>query len=214
MKKKNKFIPLSAAIVLTLAGCSASAAQAANQPQAVPSLTAAPEKAVVVENALWNAIKVHEAAQTILEKQALRTKKMIDNDRKILAAVKKVKKYAGKTWYVFSGSTPSGWDCSGLVRWTYQQLGVTLEHRASVQARTGTRVTAKEALPGDVVAFYYPGSSSAYHVGIYLGNGKMIDAPRKGTLTTIEPVNAMRLGNSKVKYIRILPRLQQPTKTT
>jgi cell wall-associated NlpC family hydrolase len=208
---KKKFITLSAAIVLTLAGCSASAAQAVPHPQAVPSLRVTPVKVATQNITLWNVLTAQKAAQTMLERDYLLQQKMISNNQKILAAVKKVRHYAGKTWYVFSGNTPQGWDCSGLVMWTYKQLGVNLEHRASKQARTGHRVSQKDALPGDVVAFYYPGYYSAYHVGIYLGNGMMIDAPRPGVRTTIEPVNAMRLGGSLYKFVRIVPRLQQKT---
>ena len=57
----------------------------------------------------------------------------------------KVVKYlttkANKTSYVFSGSTPKGWDCSGMVRWTYKQIGITLPHSANKQAHIGCRVS-------------------------------------------------------------------------
>jgi cell wall-associated NlpC family hydrolase len=211
---KKKFITLSAAIVLTLAGCSSSAAQAAAPTKQTVARLVAPtmQKVVAAKGTLWNVLQlIYEPGNTMLERDMLQKQKMISNNAKILSAVQKVKRYAGKTWYVFSGNTPQGWDCSGLVMWTYQQLGVTLEHRASKQARMGHSVSQKDALPGDVVAFYYPGYNSAYHVGIYLGNGMMIDAPRPGVRTTIEPVNASRLGGSVYKFVRILPRMQQPT---
>jgi cell wall-associated NlpC family hydrolase len=66
-----------------------------------------------------------------------------------------------KTAYVFSGSTISGWDCSGMVRYTYKRLGITLEHSANKQAHSGKRVSKPRV--GDVVVFAYKGSTSFYH---------------------------------------------------
>lgn len=137
-----------------------------------------------------------EAQAELLHQQELQA-----NTDRVEAAVKKLKSHVGKTWYVFSGTTPSGWDCSGLVVWTYEQLGIELEHRASKQAEAGTRVT--EPKVGDIVAFTYKGSKSAYHVGIYIGNGKMIHAPKHGHVTRVEDVETFA-GSSKVTYARII----------
>ena len=133
--------------------------------------------------------------------------RLYDNTVKINQTVAKLKKYAGKTWYVFSGATPGGWDCSGLVMWTYEQVGVTLEHRASLQAKAGTVV--KKPVVGDIVAYFYRGSKTAFHVGIYVGNGKVIHAPRPGTSTRIESATEGEFNTSgvKVKYIRLIPQL-------
>ena len=74
--------------------------------------------------------------------------------------------------YVYGGKTTSGWDCSGFTAWVYAQHGVTLPHSAGAQAAMGTKVSASEARPGDLV--YKPG-----HIGIYAGNGKFVDAGNK-----------------------------------
>lgn len=124
------------------------------------------------------------------------------NATSITKTVSALKKRVGRTWYVFSGSTPSGWDCSGLVMWTYQQMGVELEHRASLQQKAGTLVDDPKV--GDIVAFTYKNSKSAYHVGIYIGDGKMIHARRKGQGTVIESVTTFAGNYSKVTYTRIL----------
>lgn len=116
-----------------------------------------------------------------------------------------LKKREHRTWYVFSGASPAGWDCSGLVLWAYEQLGYELPHRASEQKTAGTLT--KDPQPGDIVSFTYKGSKSAYHVGIYLGEGKMIHAPRPGVSTTIENIEQFAQGQSTITYTHILDTL-------
>ena len=139
--------------------------------------------------------------EKLAEKQLL-LQVQLTNATNIRKTVGALKKRVGRTWYVFSGSTPSGWDCSGLVMWAYQQMGVELEHRASLQQKAGTIV--KDPKVGDIVAFSYKNSKSAYHVGIYIGSGKMIHARRQGQGTVIESVTAFAGKYSKVTYTRIL----------
>lgn len=191
----RKFILLSIT-ALTMAGCSASAGAA--QLHATPTTKVVAE---VVKGESFN-ILTDKPTLTLLQKDIIHKNRLIANTKRVDKVLKQLKTYAGRTWYVFSGSTPSGWDCSGLVRWTYEQLGIELEHRASIQAKSGKRV--HTPVPGDVVAFFYPGGTSAYHVGIYLGNGKMINAPRPGTRTAIEPVHTYRLKGSQIRYVRFI----------
>lgn len=190
----KKFIAF-AALLTTLAGCSASSAAAATKVEKVS--TAVTHQ--VTEQFLWKNSVVN---LTMLAKENIRRQQLAETTTNLRKVVLRLKKTAGKTWYVFSGSTPRGWDCSGLVKWTYEQLGIHLEHRASKQANAGTKVKVPKV--GDIVAFYYPGSKSAYHVGIYLGDGMMINAPKPGKSTTIEPVNNHRLAGSAIRYVRIV----------
>jgi cell wall-associated NlpC family hydrolase len=130
---------------------------------------------------------------------------IIDRNTQIVKnAVAELKQYAGKTWYVFSGSTPSGWDCSGLTMWTYQQIGIELEHSASIQKNAGKKY--KTPKIGDVVAFGWKNYSGAQHVGIYIGNGKMIHAPAPGQRTAVISVKkwAKMNWNTKVTYTRFI----------
>jgi cell wall-associated NlpC family hydrolase len=124
------------------------------------------------------------------------------NANKIKNALSKLQKTVGKTWYVFSGETPAGWDCSGLTRWFYKQVGINLEHRASRQAKAG-KIT-KDPQPGDIVAFRYKGYEDAYHVGIYIGNGLMIHAPKHGHLTRVEKISNFVNNYSSAMFIQIL----------
>jgi len=78
--------------------------------------------------------------------------------------------------YVYGGSDPRGFDCSGLVLWAYGQLGVALEHNESASLAVGSRVERDALQPGDVLVFrdtYQPGPS---HAGIYLGEGRFVHA--------------------------------------
>jgi cell wall-associated NlpC family hydrolase len=144
-------------------------------------------------------------ALDIKAKDAINVKRMEalrNNGLKVDKTISKLKTHVGKTWYVFSGNTPAGWDCSGLTMWFYEQLDVNLEHRASKQQTAGKAT--KNPKPGDLVVFEYKGYKSAYHVGIYIGNGKMIHAPKHGHRTMVESVNQFAGNYSKVIYRSIV----------
>ena len=105
-----------------------------------------------------------------------------------------------KTAYVFSGSTISGWDCSGMVRYTYKRLGITLEHSANKQAHSGKRVSKPRV--GDVVVFAYKGSTSFYHSAIYLGNDLVINANALYKTTVIQPLSDF--SKSQIRFVRVI----------
>ena len=79
--------------------------------------------------------------------------------------------------YVFGAAGMVTWDCSGLTMRAYQSAGVSLPHSSAAQSRMGKKVSLSSLKPGDLLFFGRPVS----HVGIYLGGGKMVHAPRSGS---------------------------------
>jgi peptidoglycan DL-endopeptidase CwlO len=86
--------------------------------------------------------------------------------------------------YVWAAAGPSEFDCSGLVVWSYAQIGISLPHYTGDLWVSGEHIARDELEPGDLV-FFYPGIE---HVGIYIGNGMMVDAPQTGQDVQIQPV--------------------------
>ena len=108
------------------------------------------------------------------------------------------KKYLGSR-YVYGGSSPSGFDCSGFTMYIYKQFGVSLPHSATAQSSKGTKVEKKNLQPGDIVFFTnYKTGKGIGHCGIYIGGGQFIHASteKTGVITT-----SLNSGSHAKRYV-------------
>lgn len=87
--------------------------------------------------------------------------------------------------YVWGGTTPSGFDCSGLMQYVFHSVGVNLPRVSQDQQNVGTRISTSAVQPGDLVFMGNP----AYHVGMYIGGGRWIQAPQTGDVVKISIYN-------------------------
>lgn len=107
------------------------------------------------------------------------------------------------TPYVWGGTTPSGFDCSGFVQYVYSLNGYSLTRTTYTQwANDGTYVPKEELQPGDLVYFGKNGSPS--HVGLYVGDGTMIHSPQTGDVVKYTPINTGYYSNRFIGGKRIV----------
>jgi peptidoglycan DL-endopeptidase CwlO len=113
--------------------------------------------------------------------------------------VARAKQHLG-TPYVWGGAKPGGFDCSGLMQWSYKQMGIDLPRVSRDQAKVGRPVSPAEAQPGDLV-FFARQRPAPDHIGMYAGNGQWVVAPRTGDVVKMQKVDL-----SKATTIRrVLP---------
>ena len=82
--------------------------------------------------------------------------------------------------YRYGGDTPDGFDCSGLVAYSYAQAGISVPHFTGALLKAGSSIDLDDARPGDLLFYRFDKSPNALHVAIYLGHGKMVHAPAAG----------------------------------
>lgn len=93
--------------------------------------------------------------------------------------------------YVYGGSTPKGFDCSGFTSYVYKHFGYSLNRSAAGQLSNGRAVSREEMRPGDLILWKRSSSSkAATHVGIYVGDGMYIHAPQTGEVVKIAQVTS------------------------
>jgi cell wall-associated NlpC family hydrolase len=87
--------------------------------------------------------------------------------------------------YVWGAAGPTSFDCSGLVLWAYAQVGISLPHYTGDQWTQGQHISRSQLEPGDLVFFY----QDLGHVGLYIGNGLMVDAPDFGENVMVQAID-------------------------
>jgi cell wall-associated NlpC family hydrolase len=186
----KKFTTLSIATVLTVVGCSASVSKADTDDVMTNATSVAP----ILKS------KASSTTNLLLKKANALRDKQVRNHARMTSVVKYLKTRVNKTSYVFSGSSPYGWDCSGMVRWAYARFGLDIPHSANKQAHLGSRVS-KPAI-GDIVVFAYAGSTNFYHSAMYIGDGKIVHAHQQRKTTVIEPLSNYK--RSQIRFVRIV----------
>jgi cell wall-associated NlpC family hydrolase len=154
------------------------------------------EQITALEAALQAQLDAESAARAAAELQSAR-QAAIDAgytppppDPTAQAAIAAARTQLGKP-YVYGGSGPDTWDCSGLTQWAFRQAGVSLPRTAAEQyAAVAQKVPLGELEPGDLLFWATDPNDEAsiHHVAIYLGDGQMLAAPHTGTDVQIEPV--------------------------
>jgi hypothetical protein len=126
-----------------------------------------------------------------------------NNQVEIDAAIAALWPHVNVTPYGF-GITPDRWDCSGLTLWYLEQRGFTdIPHSATAQVRDYRSTIVDAPIAGDIVAFQKNGSSSYFHVAVYIGGGMMIHSANPNKDTVFEPIQPFADSeNSKVVYLR------------
>ena len=109
--------------------------------------------------------------------------------------------HVGQVRYVLTGSTPTGWDCSGFTRYVFGKFGHELEHSAGKQKRSGLVTGVPQ--PGDLVAF--DRGRGTEHIGIYVGNGVLVEATvETGTTRVVDIDKAYPENRWKLTYVNVL----------
>lgn len=109
----------------------------------------------------------------------------------------------GKKYKAGAASPQKGFDCSGLVWWSYKQNGVNIPRITADQAKTGKKITRSAAKPGDIVVFRTGDSPRGLHTGIYAGNGKFIHSPSSGKTVCLEELGSHYWKNRLLAFRRV-----------
>lgn len=126
----------------------------------------------------------------VYDKNADMSIQTLEGSEKGQLVVATASKYLGIP-YVYGGSTPAGFDCSGLVQYVFKELGVSLNRVAADQTAHGIPVTRENLLPGDIVFFHNTNKYTRInHVGIYVGGGNFIHAPQTGDVVKITTLDS------------------------
>lgn len=213
-----KTLPRSTALIALLvtalvAGLAALTMPAAARAQTAPANATTLDVAAVTETTLamnmeYAAIRRAEqqaaAAQHLARQRAYAaTRAAAAKALQTRARIVQVAKKQIGDRYSAGSSGPSAFDCSGLTRYVYKTVtGKELPHQSHAQYAKVKRISRKSAKPGDLVFFFRGG---AHHVGIYIGNGKMVDAAGYGKGVRVSPISGSWWSRTYSGMGRLLP---------
>jgi cell wall-associated NlpC family hydrolase len=193
--------PATAAAATTTATASTAAAAAkAKAAAAAKAKAAAAAKAKAAAAAKAKAAAAAKAKAAAAAKAGSTTKAtapvVVPQGARASAIISIAMRYRGIA-YVYGGTTPRGFDCSGFVQYVFKQVGLSLPRTADAQMRATRSIKAADARAGDLV-FFVSSSGQATHVGIVTAKGMMIDSPRTG-----KSISVRAIYSSKVVYRRV-----------
>lgn len=161
---------------------------------------------IIGESNGWYQIKLTDGRVGWSSGKYLRLNNRTTRQAKVDAVISQAKSFLG-TPYVYGGASPSdgGFDCSGFTKYVYGKSGYTLNRISKDQALNGTYVARGYTQPGDLVFYSFSGNGVINHVGIYLGDGKMINSPKTGDVVKITDVTTSYWTSRYVTTRRIIP---------
>lgn len=110
------------------------------------------------------------------------------------------KKFIGGR-YVYGGSSPAGFDCSGFTQYVYKQMGINIPRATTSQASAGSRISKSDLQPGDLLIFSNTYKAGPSHAGVYIGNGQFVHASNPSKGIRIDSINSGYY-NGKFSYGR------------
>lgn len=140
-----------------------------------------------------------EQQQKELAKKEEQVKSQAQSSNKGQEVVNYAMQFKGSR-YVYGGTSPKGFDCSGFTQYVYKHFGVTINRTAAAQTGNGKSVSRSNLQPGDLIMF---GKSGINHVGIYIGGGKIVHAANPSRGVTIDTINSGYYNNNYVCARRI-----------
>lgn len=197
-------VPLIAAVVAALVVSFAPAPAQASAPAAAPAPSSVTAAARQLAHVVYRQHLLTELAADVPRERrtAKRIKTAAAHQAVRVEIVQVARKQLGDR-YSAGSSGPSAFDCSGLVRYVYKVVtGKELPHYSGAQYARAERIPRSQAKPGDLVFFLRGG---AHHVGIYIGNGRMIDAAGYGEGVRVSPISGSWWSRAYTGMGRLLP---------